>query len=714
MSAGAVGAATINVSPGESIQAAINGASSGDIIIVAQGTYNENLDIRRKAITVRSSDPDDPAVVAATIINGGGNGSVVKFACAEGPSSVLSGFTIRGGSSYDGGGITCVDASPTISNNVITQNSAKAGAGIFCDHSSPTIIGNTIIANQASYYGGGIHCESSSPTITNNTISGNSAGQFGGGFCCFLFSSPSITNTIIAYNGFVGEVNVGDPSIDHPSFKYCDVWNDMGLAYLGLPDQIGSNGNISVNPLFADSANGNFRLKSAGGRWNGSAWVYDPVSSPCLDAGDPASDYAGEPSYNGGRINMGFDGNTSYASKTNRAPSMPDSLVINPAGPYVSDTITAIASGSNDPEGSTPSHKYQWRLKGAKEVWGEWGYDSTDGALSGVTLHKDEVWAVHACATDGDLDSAWTTPVEVTILNSAPTRPAWVSIDPAVPGKEDLTGVASGSNDADTDGISYEYQWAKLSPTGEYLTKWADNPGEVLSADKVSFGDIWRVRARAFDGTDYSLWKAHKTVKIVRMVSHISPGAGAVNVPLNSPIYVSFRWPVDQASVNQRLRVYRGTALVHGLAKWVTPNLRVRFTPTRALTQGTAYEVRLASGIACTSGRVLGWGEEYDFQTAAATGARALSVAAAPTSLGAQVTVNLSSAATVRTVVCNIAGRVVAELAERELPAGVSSLVWNGMSRGGSKVPAGCYLVRVEAKGSEGAVATAMVPLQVR
>ncbi|MEN6305709.1 MAG: Ig-like domain-containing protein [Armatimonadia bacterium] len=287
-------------------------------------------------------------------------------------------------------------------------------------------------------------------------------------------------------------------------------------------------------------------------------------------------------------------------------------------------------------------------------------------------------------------------------------------ISPAVPGKEDLTGVAEGSVDADDDGIAYEYQWAKLSPTGEYLTKWADNPGEVLRADKVNFGDIWRVRARAFDGTDYSLWKAHKTAKIVRMVCHISPGAGAVNVPLNSPIYITFRWPVDQASVNQRLRVYRGTALVHGSAKWVTPNLRVRFTPTRPLTPGTAYEVRLASGIACTSGRVLGWGEEYDFQTAGATGAGALSVAAAPTAMGAQVTVNLSVAASVRTVICNIAGRVVAELAERELPAGVSSLVWNGRSRGGSKVPAGCYLVRVEAKGSEGAVATAMVPLQVR
>lgn len=41
---------------------------------------------------------------------------------------------------------------------------------------------------------------------------------------------------------------------------------------------------------------------------------YDDVMSPCIDAGDPASDYSNEPAYNGGRINMGRYGNTSTAS----------------------------------------------------------------------------------------------------------------------------------------------------------------------------------------------------------------------------------------------------------------------------------------------------------------------------------------------------------------------------------------------------------------
>jgi hypothetical protein len=44
-------------------------------------------------------------------------------------------------------------------------------------------------------------------------------------------------------------------------------------------------------------------------------WVQDDVSSPCLDAGDPNSDWSQEPWPNGKRINMGAYGGTNQASK---------------------------------------------------------------------------------------------------------------------------------------------------------------------------------------------------------------------------------------------------------------------------------------------------------------------------------------------------------------------------------------------------------------
>ncbi|MEN6403342.1 MAG: Ig-like domain-containing protein, partial [Armatimonadia bacterium] len=324
----------------------------------------------------------------------------------------------------------------------------------------------------------------------------------------------------------------------------------------------------------------------------------------------------------------------------------------------------------------------------------------TDPAHGSLTLNSDGSFAYTPTtdyvgddaftykANDGTLDSNVAT-VTIHVANDAPTRPTFVLVRPSIAGKEDLTGEASGSTDANNDGITYEYQWVKLAEGGGYLTKWVDNPGRVLPAAKVNFGETWQVRARAFDGTAYSAWKAHKTVTIVRMVASISPADAAVSVPTNTTIEITFRWPVDQLSVNRRLRVYCGGSLVPGSASWIWRNRKVRFTPTNQLLADTAYQVRLATGIVCTSSRVLGWTEEYNFRTAGLDDGRVMAVAAAPTATGAQVTVNLTSAASVRTVICNIAGRVVAELPEQDLPSGVSSLLWNGKSTTGSKVPAG-------------------------
>jgi len=44
--------------------------------------------------------------------------------------------------------------------------------------------------------------------------------------------------------------------------------------------------------------------------------VIDAVSSPAIDAGDPASNHSQEPQPNGGRINQGAYGNTVEASRS--------------------------------------------------------------------------------------------------------------------------------------------------------------------------------------------------------------------------------------------------------------------------------------------------------------------------------------------------------------------------------------------------------------
>jgi hypothetical protein len=122
----------------------------------------------------------------------------------------------------------------------------------------------------------------------------------------------TVKNNIISNSRYYGIRN--DLSATH-SFVIshnCFFNNKEGETYnIELPE-----GNIKADPQFADRAKHDFHLKSQYGRWNGTAWVTNEVTSPCIDAGDPKDDYAKEPSPNGGRINIGVYGNTAEASKS--------------------------------------------------------------------------------------------------------------------------------------------------------------------------------------------------------------------------------------------------------------------------------------------------------------------------------------------------------------------------------------------------------------
>jgi serine/threonine protein kinase len=221
------------VVPGDyaTIQEAIDNAPNDAVIIVAEGIYAENIDFKGKEITLRSTDPGNPNLVAKTIIDGSNNGPVVTFNSGESRNTVLSGFTITGGSgvrkqytitSYDGnrlsfdrfyaGGIFIAGrSSPTITNNVITSNQIRnvslkvlaVGGGIaILDNSNPLIENNVITDNYSEAYGGGIaiwyHCN---PVIKDNIINGNRAGDIGGGIMIAMMCNPEIfSNTIQGNN----------------------------------------------------------------------------------------------------------------------------------------------------------------------------------------------------------------------------------------------------------------------------------------------------------------------------------------------------------------------------------------------------------------------------------------------------------------------------------------------------------------------------------
>ena len=213
------GPITFNVNPGESIQAAIDAAIAGDVIEVAQGTYDEIIDFSGKAITLRSTNPTNPAVVAATIIDAtdvadpGDGKPVVRCDSGEGPGTVLDGFTITGGTGDTslfgqgvarGGGMFNSGefdngVSPTVSNCTFSGNTADLGGGMYNLNSSPTVTNCTLNGNTATEDGGGMYNRNfASPTVTNCTFSGNSADHGGGMYT--TTSSPTVTSCTFSGN----------------------------------------------------------------------------------------------------------------------------------------------------------------------------------------------------------------------------------------------------------------------------------------------------------------------------------------------------------------------------------------------------------------------------------------------------------------------------------------------------------------------------------
>ena len=131
-------------------------------------------------------------------------------------------------------------------------------------------------------------------------------------------SSPTISNVTVVDNEYGVAAVWAEPNISSSIF-----WNNAGgdlfecqARYSDTEEGCPGEGNISVDPLFVDSNNGDYHLLSERGRYwpTYDVWVLDDVISPCIDGGDPNCDYSNERKPNGGRINMGAYGGTPYAS----------------------------------------------------------------------------------------------------------------------------------------------------------------------------------------------------------------------------------------------------------------------------------------------------------------------------------------------------------------------------------------------------------------
>jgi len=257
------------------IQAAIDDADEGDVVEVQPGTYtgdgNRDIDVLSKGITVRSTDPNDPCVVTATIIDC--NGSQAEphrgfyFHGAEGPDSVLDGLTIVNGYEFCGGGIYCYYASPTISRCQIANNSADYGGGIASRESDMiisncAISGNSATGSGAPYGGGGFWCGFYSSVRVESTMFADNTAEDGGGLCVYSGSAIIRSSTFQGNSAaFLGGAiyNYGGLHVYSCCFAGNTAGNEGGAIYAKYPPKViagtfAGNAAASGNALSCASA----------------------------------------------------------------------------------------------------------------------------------------------------------------------------------------------------------------------------------------------------------------------------------------------------------------------------------------------------------------------------------------------------------------------------------------------------------------------------
>lgn len=265
--------------PGEfdTVQKAIDAAVAGDVVMVAAGTYKENIAMKDGVSVVGEH-------AETTILDGDKKGNVVAFKNIGDKDTRLENFSIKNAEA-NLSGVLIENSSPLINRNIIFGNDydiyikgnsspviqrnvltqSKAGVQIFnlekAKDSDPAIIDNLIYANKK-----GVNLYNGKALIEHNTISYNSdyGLEAGATFGIYLANSDaSIRNNVITDNGtceICSGVYVDDRS-SGVKLSHNDIWNNQN-NYVCYGGCMLDEANLSEDPLFVNGLLFDFNLQA--------------------------------------------------------------------------------------------------------------------------------------------------------------------------------------------------------------------------------------------------------------------------------------------------------------------------------------------------------------------------------------------------------------------------------------------------------------------
>jgi hypothetical protein len=480
------------------IQGAIAAATNGDTVLVAPGTYTENLDFLVKAISlVGEGGPDATVLTPATTV------PTVRFHQPILARPELTGFTIAGGSAQQ---MVMIEngSRPWIHHNVFRDHySVLHNATEIASFSSDPIIEFNLFIHNRSI--GGVGVFTGNGQILNNTFDDNSRGFWSQGSA--VAKNNIVTNSV--------QFGIGD-------YRFAE--SDFNCVYNNQPDYgagaVAGPNDITADPLYCSRSTEDFHLD---------------YTSPCFLSGQ-----GGE---NRGAFNVGCGSSTTspFAYGITVGHGSITHVVDDPP-----DIIWRYAAPSGQPQSQAEievGSDTDWTVA---ELWDPLPFAGPDTVVSyaGLPLADSTNYYLRIRVNDGTMWGDWY--YRAFHTNGIPSAPAPdIPADSAVVTYSGAVLYSTWSTDPDNDPVSYQFEVyadegltdlvAASPPTSR---SWAIVP----PLTRENQPHWWRVRAT--DGYEPSAWSPSRVFYLDTLnsppdpVTLIDPVEGEA-IPDQAP---SFDW----------------------------------------------------------------------------------------------------------------------------------------------------------------------------